>query len=253
MKTLDVALSILFFVTSAVDLSALENRQANGASTEVKTTHGNTGKSDNISSLIKALDHDDFKKREAAGKELRELGKVAIPALAELVNRKSPEASVRAFNIIAHHYRNGDDGERETAAGVLQEIMESGKHFAVRAKQVMEDQKPLPRVAKGLNLQVAGKAGASTRVAISIKNGVRKVDAEEGGRHVKILDDPQKGITLEVIEEKEGKKEMKKYEARNVGELKAKHPEAHRLYQEYVGNVHGNGGNIRIQLKTDAP
>ena len=49
------------------------------------------------------------------------------------------------------------------------------------------------------------------------------------------------------------KKEMKKYAAANAGELKVKHPEAHRLYQQYVGNVRANGGNIRVRLKSDAP
>ena len=240
-------------VPVAVDLRALENAQPHGESTEAKTGSQQAGASDNISALIKQLDHDEFKQREAAGKELTELGEIAISALAQAVNSKSPEASVRAFNIIAHHYQSGDDGARETAAEVLQKLKESGKSFAARARQVIEPKKTAPQAANRFNLQLAGNVGVQQRVAVTVKNGIKQVDAEEGGRHVKILDDPQKGITIEVREEKEGKKEMKKYAAANVGELKKKHPEAHKLYQKYVGNVRANGGNIRIQLKSDAP
>ena len=40
-------------------------------------------------------------------------------------------------------------------------------------------------------------------------------------------------IQLEVTETKDGKEETKKYEAKNAEELKTKHPEAHKLYDEY--------------------
>jgi hypothetical protein len=208
---------------------------------------------EDISPLIKQLDHDEFKQREAAEKKLTELGEMAIPALAETTKSKSPEASMRAFDIIVHHYKGGNDEVQKTAAKALQKIMESGKAFAARAKQVIEPTKPALRGEQQFKLQVDGNAGIQRRVTVSIQNGVKQVDAQEGGRHVKILDDPEKGIKVEVTEEKEGKKEIKKYKAGNVGELKANHPEAHRLYQKYVGNVRANGGNIRIRLKSDAP
>ena len=253
MKTLHIALSCLFLVLASAEFSARETKQLNDEPAEGKTDPDQLRKTANVSFLIQQLDHDDFKKREAAGEELRAMGKLAIPVLVEVVDGNCPESSMRAFKIIADHYKNGDGGARESAAEALQKIMESNKIFSGRAKQVMEPQKPVPRFGQRLNLKVAGKVGAPVRVAVTIKNGVKQVDAKEGDRHVKILDDPEKGITVEVSEEKAGKKEIKKYESENVDKLKQKHPEACKLYQQYVGNGRAKNGNIRIQIKPDAP
>ncbi|MCP4846709.1 MAG: hypothetical protein GY899_02030 [Verrucomicrobiaceae bacterium] len=238
---------------SPVDLRAIENKQLNGQPTEAKTASEQVGKTEDIPPLIKQLDHDEFKQRESAEKGLRELGVIAIPALVQVVNSKSPEASVRAFNIIAHHFKSGEDEARETAAEVLQKLKESGESFSARAKQVIEAKENTPRVGNRFNLQVAGNAGLQRRVAVTVKNGIKQVDAKEGGRQVKIVDDPQKGITVEVTEEENGKRETKKFAAGNIDELKEKNPEAHRLYEKYVGNVRANGGNIRIQIKSNTP
>ena len=44
---------------------------------------------DTINNLIKALDDENFSKREAAAKELEKLGKAAIPALTKAIRRNS--------------------------------------------------------------------------------------------------------------------------------------------------------------------
>jgi hypothetical protein len=65
-------------------------------------------------------------------------------------------------------------------------------------------------------------------------NGVKEIQVEESGKKVKINDDPAKGIKLEVTETKDGKETTQKYEAKDAAELKTKHPEAHKLYEEYT-------------------
>jgi hypothetical protein len=252
-KTLHIALLALLFVFTAVDLSAVEDGQPNREPTEAKPAPEVVGDVDDVASLIKKLDHDEFVQRESAGKKLAEMGAIAIPTLAEITNGKSPEASMRAFDIIVRHYKGGDEEVKTTATSALQKIVKSGKSFATRAKQALDPTKPAPRLGVALRGRIVGNAGIQRRVAVSIQNGVKQIDAEEDGRHVKILDDPQKGIKVEVTEENEGKKETRKYEAESVDELKEKHPEAHRLYQQYAGNVDAGGGNVRIHLKSDAP
>lgn len=253
MKTLHIALLALFFVSTAVDLRAVENEQPNREATEAKPTPELAGDVGDAAPLIKQLDDDEFAQREAAVKKLAEMGAIAIPALTEAIKGKSPEASMRAFDIIVRHYKGGDEAVKKTAASALQKIVKSGKSFAVRAKQALDPTKPDPRIGVPFRGRIAGKAGIPRRVAVSIQNGVKQVDAEENGRQVKILDDPQKGIKVEVTEEKEGKKETRKYGAGSVDELKEKHPEAFRLYQQYAGNVRADAGNVRIHLKSDAP
>ena len=252
-KTLHIALLALFFVSTAVDLRAVEGAQPNREATEAKPAPELAGDVDDVASLIKELDHDEFLQREAAGKKLAEMGAIAIPALAEVTKGKSPEVSMRAFDIIVRHYKGGDEEVKKTAASALQKIVKSGKSFAARAKQTLDFTKPAPRVGVPFRARIVGNAGIKRRVAVSIQNGVKQVAAEEDGRQIKIFDDPQKGIKVEVTEEKEGKKETRKYEAESVDELKEKHPEAHRLYQQYAGNIHAGAGNVRIRLKAEAP
>lgn len=74
-------------------------------------------------------------------------------------------------------------------------------------------------------------------------NGVKEIEAEENGRKVKITDDPAEGIKMEVTEKKDGKEATQKYAAKDAAELKTKHPEAHKLYEEYSQG----GANIQIQ------
>jgi exonuclease VII small subunit len=71
------------------------------------------------------------------------------------------------------------------------------------------------------------------RVTMTNNNGVKQIEAEEGNRKVKIKDDPNNGIEMEVTETKDGKEATQKYQAKNAEELKKNHPEAHKIYEQY--------------------
>ena len=116
MKALHIALLALFFVSTAVDLRAVENEQPNRDATEAKPTPELAGDVGDAAPLIKQLDDDEFAQREAAVKKLAEMGALAIPALTEAIKGKSPEASMRAFDIIVRHYKGGDEAVKKTAA-----------------------------------------------------------------------------------------------------------------------------------------
>jgi hypothetical protein len=109
----------------------------------------------------------------------------------------------------------------------------------------------------GGNLVINGNARS---VSISTSNGTKTIRVEEGGRKIQIVKNPNESINVKITEKKDGKEVTKKYEAKNLDELKKKSPDAYQVYEDYAndaggaGNViHldgnlviGNGGNIQI-------
>ena len=211
----------------------------------------------NVGSLIKQLDDDEFSKRESAVKKLIKLGAAAIPALTKATKRKSPESSMRAFNIIVSQYKDGDEEAKKKATNALKKIAKSENSHAAKAKKALDPPKDVPETGNGLtakaDIKINGNAGINRRVSVTVQNGVTKVDAEENGQQVSILEDAQKRITVEVTENKGKKKETRKYQAANAAELKEKHPEAHKLYQKYTGNVKTDDGNVSIKIESKTP
>src|SRR2546426_468022 len=79
-----------------------------------------------------------------------------------------------------------------------------------------------------IQVQAGGVAGPGgfKRMHMKNVNGVKEIEVDDNGKKVKIVDDPNNGIKVEVTEKnKEGKEETKKYEAKNADELKKNHPE----------------------------
>ena len=58
------------------------------------------------------------------------------------------------------------------------------------------------------------------------------------------------GSKVEITETKDGKPVTRKFEAKNADELKKKHPEAHKLYQQYS---QGAAGNIQLRINGQVP
>ena len=63
---------------------------------------------------------------------------------------------------------------------------------------------------------------------------------------MKIVDDPAQGIKIEMTEKQNGKEVTKKYEAKNVEELKKKMPAGYDIYKKY-GEQGGNGA-LQVQM-----
>jgi hypothetical protein len=198
--------------------------------------------------LIEQLDATRFTDRQAAQQELADLGKTALPALEKAAESETREISGRAIEIIQRHFQ-GDDAALKAAAKESLERMAKSQSESVarRANDLLSPPKPpepqIPRGLQGLRIgrvgqiqiQVAGGAGPNVkRVSMKEVNGVKEIEAHENSRKVKIVDDPANGIKLEVTETRDGKEETKKYEAKNAEELKTKHPDAHKLYDEYT-------------------
>jgi hypothetical protein len=103
-------------------------------------------------------------------------------------------------------------------------------------------------IINGGQLNIGG-GGMRTLTAKNV-NGVKEINAIEDGKTVKILDDPAHGIKVELTEKQSGKEVTKKYDAKNVEELK-KLPAGYDLYKKYVGEQPGIGG-MQLQIQAGA-
>jgi hypothetical protein len=204
-----------------------------------------------IDKLTEQLDSNRFNERQAAQQKLAEIGKAAFPALEKGTQSVSREVAVRSLDILKGQFQGGDDGTKAAAKEVLERLSKSNDTtLAKRATEILSPPKPMPQTPQGIvpgriQIQVVGGAGGNVKkVSVKDVNGVKEIEAEENGRKVKINDDPAKGIKLEVTETKDGKETTQKYEAKDAAELKTKHPEAHKLYEEYSKQPAG----IRLQV-----
>lgn len=199
--------------------------------------------------LIKQLDADQFADRQQASEKLAEAGLKAIEALQKAADSDSREASGRAVEILKRHFESEADALKAAAKAALEKIAQSDRPLASRLAKAALAPKPegqapgvIQLVPGQIQIQVQAIAGNGRNVRTKITNGVKEIEAEENGQKVKIVDDPQNGIKLEITETKDGKETTRKVEAKNAEELKKQDPEAHKVYEKYSGQ-----GGIRIQ------
>ncbi|MBC7851971.1 MAG: hypothetical protein IAF94_00900 [Pirellulaceae bacterium] len=226
------------------------------AESKAETTDAKAASAAEIDKLMEQLDANRFSERQEAQQKLVELGKAAFPALEKGTQHVSREVAVRSLEILKNHFQKGDDATKAAAKESLERLAKNNDAIlAKRAGEILTPPKPavqlpggnLPfRVGGGnIQIQVVGGAGGNVKkVSVKDVNGVKEIEAEENGKKVKINDDPAKGIKLEVTETKDGKETTQKYEAKDAAELKTKHPEAHKLYEEYSKQPAG----IRLQV-----
>ena len=76
-------------------------------------------------------------------------------------------------------------------------------------------------------------------VKIRNVNGVKNIYVTENDRKITIMDDPDRGITIEITDAQDGKPITRAFRAKNVDELQEKSPEAHKLYKKYSQDAPG--------------
>lgn len=226
-----------------------------------------TASAEQMAGWIRQLDSPRFAERTEATRQLEEAGKAAFPALAEAALGDSREVTLRAIEILRKHSLEGDELTKTAAKECLQKIAASEHASAARrAKDALKPpQSPpsVPNVRLGpimpnlpigqqqiqVQIQVNAFGGNQTR-RIKISNGVRQIEVTENDLQVKITEDAQGGIQMEVTRKKDGKENTEKYAAKSVDELKKTHPDAGQLYEKYQQQV---GAAIQIQALPGMP
>jgi hypothetical protein len=245
----------LFVLFAAILSSSLAFGQADKPIIDAKPEAGEAKAeaAADIDKLMEQLDANRFSERQAAQQKLQEAGKAAVPALEKGTQHVSREVAVRSWEVLKNHFQGSDDANKAAAKEALERLANNNDSaLAKRAGEVLAPPKPQPQFPQGvpgrignaqIQIQVVGGAG-NKRVSVKDVNGVKEIEAEENGKKIKINDDPANGIQMEVTEKKDGKETTQKYEAKDAAELKTKHPEAHKLYEEYSKQP----GGIRLQV-----
>jgi hypothetical protein len=227
--------------------------------------------SESIEQLIEQLDAAEFKDREAACAKLAAKGKDAIPALEKAAANGNLEVSSRAATILGKLLKSSDEATENAALKSLHNLADGNSPAAARkAKSILEKKDGLQDNGQGMNLPggiilpgngFGGRiiinggqlniGGGATMKTMSVRNvnGVKEIETSEDGKTVKIQDDPAQGIKIEITEKENGKETTKKYEAKNVDDLKKNHPAGYELFKKYGGEQQGNGIQLNMNLQ----
>ncbi len=139
----------------------------------------------------------------------------------------------------------GREKTKEVKAGSLAELRQKDPDaFLLYRKHVLQ-------AAGGPvlgNVQAFAFGGNQKQISVSNVNGERTINARENGKQVEISDRDGKNITVRVEEEANGKKQTNEYKAADLDELKQKHPDAAKLYEEYTQQAPG----IQVQAVFNA-
>jgi hypothetical protein len=107
--------------------------------------------------------------------------------------------------------------------------------------------------ANGVQVQVQVVAGPGGNVVQVVQqNQNRDIVVEENGKKVHIEEATGKGIKVSITETVDGKEQTKVWQAKDLAELKQKHPEAAKLYQKHAPPANVLGGAIgvgRVQIQ----
>jgi hypothetical protein len=265
---LSLSLRFLMVLGLVVALPASAPWALAGEEKAPATTQATTAPADaDIAKAVKQLDSERFADRQAASEKLEAAGKAAIGALEKAALGDSLEVTTRTIELLQKFGKSPDDATKEAARAALERLAKSDRPAGNRAQEALKTLQPAQgqglvlgpgvTIVGGVpgivgNIQIQGGTvqigGGVSRISVSNVNGVKRIEAEENGKKIKIDDDPQNGIKMEVTTRKDGKDITEKYEAKNADELKKNFPEAHKLYKQYSDGMGGNMGAIQIHV-----
>jgi hypothetical protein len=235
------------------------------AADESPQTKGNEppaaiGTAAEIDRLVAELDAPRYSERQSASEKLAALGAAAIPALEKAAKAESLEVATRAIELLKKLLDASEASTRTDARQALQRLAKSERPKAARlAEEALKakEQEEAANSAQGINGRFGVNAiqivvGNNARqVRVQNNNGKREISIDEGARKIKINDGAGQPIKIEVTTRKTtGKDSTEKYEAKDVEELKKKHPEAYKIYKDWENqrNPFGlqAGGGINV-------
>ena len=202
------------------------------------------------SQLIKELGDDSFDVRRQARESLVKMGRQAVPALTATAMDKTKETGYSAVRILTRMMNELEANDSAAAKEALAKIAKGEDTIARQAREALEEaeqvQRRRPQGAQGMRqipgggLQFQMGGNGNTRSSqTSIINGVVNTKVTEPGRTVEIKKEPNGSVSVTVTDE--GKK-PKTWSANSVEELKQKHPDGHKLLEQYSGR------NVRMAM-----
>lgn len=209
-----------------------------------------------VEQLISELDHADFKVREEATKKLAAASSPVIPAVAKAANGDNLEVATRSLQILKMLYEGKDVDAQADAAIAIKRLCDSpNKSIARRASAILDGNRgtETPEGAgrfPPLRLNVRGLApgGMARQVSVQNVNGQVQISVVEPDRRIEIRHNNQRQIVVKIsTSNPDGAgKEASESKAQDLKELREKHPEAARLFEEYAGDnsMPDLGGNL---------
>jgi len=219
------------------------------------------GAATEVDRLVAELDAPRFSERQAASEKLAALGAPALAALEKAAKEESLEVTTRAIELLKKLLDAPEASTQADARQALQRLAKGDRPNASRLAQDVlkvkeqEDGAKAQQAAQFANRQVFGPIQIAPginaqRVGVQHNNGGREINIEEGDRKIKINDGKGQPIKIEITTKTNGKDSTEKYEAKDVDELKKKHPETYKFYKgwENQGNPLGFPLGVAINI-----
>lgn len=142
----------------------------------------------------------------------------------EIVESKEGKVVVRTTRPGA----NGDETTEVQAASAAELKEKDAEAYLLYRKHVLQGGGPVL-----LNAQALAMGAVNQQVVVTNVNGQRTIRVMEGDTRIEIEDKDGKEIRMQVTREVNGQPETTEYEADNLEDLKANHPDAAELYEKY--------------------
>jgi len=209
-----------------------------------------------VEQLISDLDHADFKVREEATKKLAAASSLVIPAVEKAANGDNLEVATRSLQILKLLYEGKDVDAQADAAIAIKRLCDSpNKSIARRASAILDGSRG-PETPEGAgrfppvrwNARGLVPGGMARQVSVQNVNGQVQVSVVEPDRRIEIRHNNQRQIVVKITPSNpdapgKGASESK---AQDLQELRERHPEAAKLFEEYAGDnaLPDLGGNL---------
>jgi hypothetical protein len=203
-----------------------------------------------IAKWVSDLRNEQYATRKQAADALVDAGAAAAEPVARAAYSDDREPPRRYVGILREMLHSGDEPTETAAKAALEKLAQSDRKFlAEQAAEALKAPAPAGRRG-GARIQIGGivvAGGQNVRISSKNTNGQREVTVEIGPKKIHFTDDNGRDIVMQVTEpvkDADGNTapQTKEYVADDLDDLKQKHPDAARLYEQFGGN----GGVIRV-------
>ena len=199
-----------------------------------------------IEQLIQDFDHAEFSVREEATRKLAAGTASVVPAVEKAAGSENLEVATRSLQVLKLLYEGKDVEAQADAAIAIKRLCDSpNKSIARRASAILdrnlgaeppEGAGRLPAVR--LNARGLVPGGIARQVSVQNVNGQVQISVVEPNRRIEIKHNNQRQIVVKIADSNPAApgKENSEYKAKDLQELRDRHPEAARLFEEYAGD-----------------